>query len=83
MTIERLVELYEKCYYSTFDFYVGVINLLVRNDDPDAVLEKIPVSLMDKVVKMAEEHYQSAGKHGDQEQQKNPEKIIRFWERHQ
>ena len=78
MTIERLSELYLKGYYSKVDFYLGLIDVLSRTDDPDHVLEKVPGTLLDEVCEMAERHDSSAGEKSDHKQQENLDKILQY-----
>lgn len=77
ITIERLSELYQQGYYSKFDFYLGLIEILAGSDETDRVLDEVPAQLWDDMVEMAEAHYSSAAKAASFDQQKNPEKILR------
>jgi hypothetical protein len=82
MTIERLSELYLNGYYSKVDFYLGLIDVFSRTDDPDHVMEKVPGTLLNEVCEMAERHHSSAGEKSDHKQQENPDKILRWVRRH-
>lgn len=82
MTIDRLSELYLKGDYSKLDFYLGLIDVLSRTDDPDHVMEKVPGTLLNEVLEMAERHDSSAGEKLDHKQQENPDKILRWVRRH-
>ena len=81
-TIEKLSERYQRGYYSKFDFYVGLIDILSRTDDPDPAMRGVPRKLLDEIFEMAEQHYESAGKRSDRGPQKNPEKILQWRRRH-
>jgi hypothetical protein len=76
MTIEKMSEFYQKGYYSKFDFYLGVVQILSQTEDSDPILEKIPPFLIDDVLAMADRHYHSARAHSSFEEAKNPERIL-------
>jgi DNA-binding transcriptional ArsR family regulator len=77
MTIERLSELYLKCCYSKFDFYIGLVNLLASSNDASHVLERVPAELRNEVTEMARDHDASAGAAGCTDEQKIPRTILR------
>jgi hypothetical protein len=81
MTIDRLSELYLNNYYSKANFYLGLIEILSGSEHADHVMERVPEAALDVVFAMAERHFESAGEHSDREQQKNPEKILRWRDR--
>jgi hypothetical protein len=78
MKIERLSELYLNGYYSKALFYLELISLLSRSDEPDRILEKMPESLEQDIINMAKRHYYSALGSSNIEESKNPEMILRW-----
>ncbi len=82
MTIERMNDLYSKGLYSPINYYLGLLAILKDGADLEAVMLKVPKTLLETILAVAARQRESEDRMNDPEENTITGKIHAWGELH-